>query len=52
MIDELLVSLLQREVSGRLAALLLVLGERFGEDEAGRVELGLRLTRRDGTSRA
>ena len=46
--DELLVSLLQREVSGRLAALLLVLGERFGEeDETGAVTLGLRFTHRD-----
>ena len=45
--DELLGSLLQREVAGRLAALLLSLGERFGEegegDEAG-TTIGLRLT--------
>ena len=45
--DELLGSLLQREVAGRLAALFLNLSERFGEeegDEAGTVTIGLRLT--------
>ena len=46
--DELLGSLLQREVAGRLAALLLILGERFGEegegDDVGTVTIGMRLT--------
>ena len=43
--DELLGSLLQREVAGRLSALLLNLSERFGEeDETGTVMIGLRLT--------
>ena len=44
--DELLGSLLQREVAGRLAALLLSLGDRFGEegDEAGATTIGLRFT--------
>lgn len=48
--DELLGSLPQREVAGRLAALLLSLRERFGEegegDEAGTVTIELRLTHR------
>ena len=46
--DDLLGSLLQREVAGRLAALLLSLRERFGEegegDQAGTATIGLRLT--------
>lgn len=46
--DELLGSLLQREVAGRLAALLLSLGDRFGEegegDVTGTATIGLRLT--------
>lgn len=47
--DELLGSLLQREVASRLAALLLNLGDRFGgerEDEAGTVTIELRLAHR------
>jgi CRP/FNR family transcriptional regulator len=45
--DELLESLLPREVADRLAALLLNLGERFGEEGGGgegTVTIGLRLT--------
>ncbi|QIN78459.1 helix-turn-helix domain-containing protein [Rubrobacter marinus] len=46
--DEVLGSLLQREVAGRLAALLLSLRGKFGEegegDEIGTVTIGLRLT--------
>ena len=46
--DEVLGSILQREVAGRLAALLLSLRGRFGEegegDDVGTVTIGLRLT--------
>ncbi len=42
--DELVANLLPREVSSRLAILLLNLGERLGqEDETGTMEIGLRL---------
>ncbi len=42
--DELVVSLLPREVSSRLAALLLNLGDRFGEKHETGIALDLRLT--------
>lgn len=42
--DELVVSLLPREVSNRLAALLLNLGDRFGEEHEEGITLDLRLT--------
>lgn len=48
MTDELVVSLLPREVSSRLATLLLNLGERFGEeDEMGAVTLDIRLSHQE-----
>lgn len=46
--DELVTSLLPREVSSRLAALLLNLSKRFGEEgETGSVKVALRLTHQD-----
>ncbi len=46
--DQVIESLLHREVSTRLATLLLNLGDRFGEESGGGgVELGVRLTHQD-----
>src|SRR5919112_3805527 len=45
--DEVIESLLHREVSTRLATLLLNLGERFGEDNNPEVLVGVRLTHQD-----
>jgi CRP/FNR family transcriptional regulator, global nitrogen regulator len=45
--DEVIESLLHREVSTRLATLLLNLGERFGEDDHADVLIGVRLTHQD-----
>ncbi len=42
--DELIVMLLHREVSSRLAAMLLNLGERHGRREQGEITIELRLT--------
>lgn len=42
--DELIVTLLHREVSSRLAAMLLNLGERHGSKERGEITIELRLT--------
>ena len=42
--DAMVVTLLRREVSSRLAVLLLNLCERFGKKEGEEVEIGLRLT--------
>jgi len=45
--DEVIESLLHREVSTRLATLLLNLGERFGEDNGSGTTLDMRLTHQD-----
>ncbi len=45
--DEVIESLLHREVSTRLATLLLNLGERFGEDNHGGTILDIRLTHQE-----
>ena len=45
--DEVIESLLHREVSTRLATLLMNLGERFGEDDNPEVLIGVRLTHQD-----
>ncbi len=45
--DEVIESLLHREVSTRLATLLLNLGERFGREEDGRVVIEVRMTHQD-----
>jgi CRP-like cAMP-binding protein len=45
--DEVIESLLHREVSTRLATLLVNLGERFGEDDHAEVLIGVRLTHQD-----
>jgi CRP-like cAMP-binding protein len=45
--DEVIESLLQREVSARLATLLLNLGERFGEVNGSGTALDMRLTHQD-----
>jgi CRP/FNR family transcriptional regulator, global nitrogen regulator len=45
--DEVIESLLHREVSTRLATLLLNLGERFGEDGQADVLIGVRLTHQE-----
>ncbi len=45
--DEVIESLLHREVSARLATLLLNLGERFGEDNGSGTALDMRLTHQD-----
>jgi CRP/FNR family transcriptional regulator len=45
--DEVIESLLHREVSTRLATLLVNLGERFGEQDGGRTRIGVRLTHQD-----
>jgi CRP/FNR family transcriptional regulator, global nitrogen regulator len=45
--DEVIESLLNREVSARLATLLLNLGERFGEAEGSGTLLRVRLTHQD-----
>ena len=45
--DEVIESLLQREVSARLATLLLNLSERFGETDESETVLDLRLTHQD-----
>jgi CRP/FNR family transcriptional regulator, global nitrogen regulator len=45
--DEVIESLLHREVSTRLATLLLNLGERFGEDGQAGVLIGVRLTHQE-----
>jgi len=45
--DEAIESLLHREVSTRLATLLLNLGERFGEHDHADVLIGVRLTHQD-----
>ncbi|MGH3086990.1 MAG: Crp/Fnr family transcriptional regulator [Rubrobacteraceae bacterium] len=45
--DKVIESLLHREVSTRLATLLLNLSERFGEDNGRGVELDVRLTHQD-----
>ena len=45
--DEVIESLLHREVSTRLATLLLNLGERFGEQNGVGTMLGMRLTHQD-----
>ena len=42
--DALIVTLLRREVSSRLAVLLLNLGDRFGKKEGEEIEIDLRLT--------
>ena len=42
--DELIVMLLHREVSSRLAAMIMTLGERHGRREQGEVTIELRLT--------
>ncbi|BBL78287.1 transcriptional regulator [Rubrobacter xylanophilus] len=45
--DEVIESLLHREVSARLSTLLLNLGERFGREENGRVVIQVRMTHQD-----
>jgi CRP/FNR family transcriptional regulator, global nitrogen regulator len=45
--DEVIESLLHREVSARLATLLLNLVERFGEEDGSRTILGVRLTHQE-----
>src|SRR3712207_2267015 len=45
--DEMIESLLNREVSARLATLLLNLGDRFGESEGSGTVLNVRLTHQD-----
>src|ERR671911_2810935 len=45
--DEVIESLLDREVSARLATLLLNLGERFGETDGSSTVLNVRLTHQD-----
>ena len=45
--DEVIESLLHREVSTRLATLLLNLGERFGEENGSGTTIGVRLTHQD-----
>ncbi len=45
--DEVIESLLNREVSARLATLLLNLGDRFGESEGSGTVLNVRLTHQD-----
>ena len=45
--DEVIESLLHREVSTRLATLLMNLGERFGENDNPEVLIGVRLTHQD-----
>jgi len=45
--DEVIESLLEREVSARLATLLLNLGERFGEANGSGTVIGVRLTHQD-----
>ena len=45
--DEVIESLLHREVATRLATLLLNLGERFGENDEAGVLIGVRLTHQD-----
>lgn len=45
--DEVIESLLHREVSTRVATLLLNLGERFGENDGSGIMLGVRLTHQD-----
>ena len=45
--DEVIESLLHREVSTRLATLLVNLGERFGDDDHADVAIGVRLTHQD-----
>jgi CRP/FNR family transcriptional regulator len=45
--DEVIESLLDREVSARLATLLLNLGERFGETDGSGTVLNVRLTHQD-----
>src|ERR671911_2042383 len=45
--DEVIESLLNREVSARLAALLLNLGDRFGETDGSGTVLNVRLTHQD-----
>jgi CRP/FNR family transcriptional regulator, global nitrogen regulator len=45
--DEVIESLLHREVSTRLATLLVNLGERFGDDDHADVLIGVRLTHQD-----
>src|SRR5215218_1402596 len=45
--DEVIESLLHREVSARLATLLVNLGERFGEDDREDVLIDVRLTHQD-----
>ena len=45
--DEVIESLLHREVSARLATLLLKLGERFGESDGSGVVLSVRLTHQE-----
>src|SRR5918995_1106535 len=45
--DEVIESLLHREVSTRLATLLVNLGERFGDDDHADVLIGMRLTHQD-----
>jgi CRP/FNR family transcriptional regulator, global nitrogen regulator len=45
--DEVIESLLHREVSTRLATLLMNLGERFGENDHAEVLVGVRLTHQD-----
>src|SRR5215218_2139204 len=45
--DEVIESLLHREVSTRLATLLVNLGERFGEDDRAGVFIDVRLTHQD-----
>ncbi|ABG03827.1 transcriptional regulator, Crp/Fnr family [Rubrobacter xylanophilus DSM 9941] len=45
--DEVIESLLHREVSTRLATLLLNLGERFGREEGGRLVIEVRMTHQD-----
>jgi CRP/FNR family transcriptional regulator, global nitrogen regulator len=45
--DEVIESLIHREVSTRLATLLLNLGERFGEKDAGEIRIGVRFTHQD-----
>jgi CRP-like cAMP-binding protein len=45
--EEVIESLLHREVSTRLATLLVSLGERFGDDDHAGVLIGVRLTHQD-----
>ena len=45
--DEVIESLLHREVSTRLATLLVNLGERFGDDDQAGVLISVRLTHQD-----